>query len=102
MIEGLSRLILKAKGSGEIKGIKISPLLSITHLIFVDDIMIVGAGSLAKWSILADCINTFSSVSGLTVNYNKYRLLLNGFNASLKIDMESLFQMVSFPFDEGT
>ena len=102
VIEGLSRLILKEKVSGEIKGIKINPLLSITHLMFVDDIMLVGSGSLAEWSSLDDYLNTFSSVSGLSVNYNKSRLLLNGFNAFLKADMERLFQMVSFPLAKGT
>ena len=71
VIKGLSRMINKSNSSGEIKGIKISSNLSITHLMFLDDIMIVGSGSLAEWRIHANSTKSFSHASGLSVNYNK-------------------------------
>ena len=40
VIEGLSRLISTTKVEGKIKGIKFSPTLFITHLLFVDDVIL--------------------------------------------------------------
>lgn len=38
--EGLSRAIEEAKTHGEFQGISISPNLKVTHLLFVDDVLI--------------------------------------------------------------
>ena len=43
--EGLSRFILASKAEGSFRGIAISQVLYITHLLFVDDIMIFTNGS---------------------------------------------------------
>ena len=48
VIEGLSRLILKEKVDGKLNDIKINGGLTITHLMFVDDIMILGSGSVVE------------------------------------------------------
>ena len=45
VIEGLSLLIEEAKRTGKIKGIKISSKLSLTHLLFVHDVILFGLGS---------------------------------------------------------
>ena len=45
VIEGLSLLIWESKRKGIIQRIIISPLLSITHLLFVDDVDLFGYGS---------------------------------------------------------
>ena len=42
IIEGVSRIILNAKEEGEIKGVKVSVVVSITHLLFVLDVLIFG------------------------------------------------------------
>jgi hypothetical protein len=44
-VEGLSRAILEAKRLGSFSGIKISQTLQITHLLFVDDVLIFSFGS---------------------------------------------------------
>ena len=45
VIDGLNKLIKKAKLEGNINGIKLGNNLSISQLVFVDDIMIFGLGS---------------------------------------------------------
>lgn len=41
-IDGLSRLIQEAKVDRNIKGARVSRALSITHLLFVDDVLVLG------------------------------------------------------------
>ena len=45
VIEGLSRIILHVKVEHKIKGINITHSLPITHLLFVDDVLIFGLGN---------------------------------------------------------
>ena len=45
VIEGLSLLIAEAIRAGKLKGIKISSQLFLTHLLFVDDVLLFGMGS---------------------------------------------------------
>ena len=59
VIEGLSRLIQKAKVDGRIKGIQISRDLFLTHLMFVDDIKIMGSGSINEWSVFFEILLFF-------------------------------------------
>ena len=40
VIEGLNLMIADAKNHGLIKGIKISPHFALTHLLFVDDVIL--------------------------------------------------------------
>ena len=47
VIEGLSRIIRKMKDNKLIKGIKISHTLYITHLIFVNDVLLLGMGNIS-------------------------------------------------------
>ena len=59
VIEGFNRLLLKEKAGGRVKGIKININLFITHLMFVDDIMILGSGSIDEWGVISGLIENF-------------------------------------------
>ena len=48
VIEGLSLLIEDARNNRRIKGISISPQLSLTHLLFVDDVILFGSGTIEE------------------------------------------------------
>ena len=75
VIEGFSRLISKAKLDGLIKGIKFNWDLKISHLVFVDDIMIFGIGSGHEWSCYIDLIDLLCKVLGMSINQSKSKLL---------------------------
>jgi hypothetical protein len=45
VVEGLSKLIQNAKRSGILKGIKIYESEILSHILFIDDVMLFGAGS---------------------------------------------------------
>ena len=71
IIEGLSRLISKEKEDGNLKGIKFGSKLSISHLLFVDDVMIFDIGSVQEWSCYNDLIQLFCMVTGMAINLNE-------------------------------
>jgi len=69
--EGLSRFLQNAKQEGSFKGIPISPVLYITHLLFVDDILIFCDGSRRDLLKLREGLQLFKVVAGMSVNTNK-------------------------------
>ena len=77
VIEGLSLLIEEAKRQGKIKGIKISARLSLTHLLFVDDVILFGFGSLEEWRAFKNILDIFCEASGMSININKSSFLHN-------------------------
>ena len=78
VIEGLSCLIEDAKQNGKIKGIKVSSKLSLTHLLFVDDVILFGLGSLEEWLAFKAILDTFCEASSMSINVNKSCFLQNG------------------------
>ena len=71
VIEGLSLLIEDAKRNGRIKGIKISPQLFLTHLLFVDDVIMFGLGLFEEWMAFKVILDTFCEASGMRINMDK-------------------------------
>ena len=63
VIEGLSLLIVDARIHGLIRGIKISSSLALTHLLFVDDVILMGTGTLQEWATLDVLLETFCKAS---------------------------------------
>ena len=62
--EGLSLMIQKDKRLGKIKGIKVAPNLWITHLIFVDDILLFLNGSIDDCHALKLLMDLFLKATG--------------------------------------
>ena len=72
IIEGLSLLISQAKEDKNIKGLKVTGSISLTHVLFVDDDLLFGDGTLLDWLHFKSLINLFCSASGMTVSMIKY------------------------------
>ena len=83
VIEGLSLLIEDAKWNGKIKGIKISSHLSLTHLLFVDDVILFGLGSFKEWMAFKVILDTFCEAFGRCINLNKSCFLHNDLDEAL-------------------
>ena len=54
-----------------IKGFQFSPDLTITHLLFVDDVILIGIGTIGEWSAYKDALDLFCSTTGMTVSLEK-------------------------------
>ena len=77
VIEGLSLLIDDAHRHGLVKGIKISQQLSLTHLIFIDDVILLGFGTCDEWIAFKVLLDTFCEASGMFINSEKSCFLYN-------------------------
>ena len=83
VIEGLSLLIEDAKRNGKIKGIKISSHLFLTHLLFIDDVILFGLDSFEEWMAFKVILDTFCEASGMRINMDKSCFLHNDLDAAL-------------------
>ena len=81
VIEGLSLVIREARSSGLIRGIKISPSLTLSHLLFVDDVILMGSGTLLDWSAFDVILETFCKASGMKINIEKSCFLFCNFDS---------------------
>lgn len=75
VVEGLSQFLKKAFVEGDFKGIPISPTLYITHLLFVNDILIFFDGSRRSLQSLSYGIDLFHIASGMEINDEKSSII---------------------------
>ena len=76
IIEGLRLLIKDSQKKGIIKGIKVSSSLALSHLLFVDDVVLFGIGTLDEWKafdVLLDILKygvvSFALIVMLPIHY---------------------------------
>jgi hypothetical protein len=74
VVECLSRIIHNERLAAKIKGIKISINFSLTHLLFVDDILIFCEGNISYISTLKEILNTFCLATRMKINKDKSSL----------------------------
>lgn len=71
VMEGLSRLIATAKRNGDFSGLKITDQYYLTHLLFVDDILIFLNGSIRDSIALNNILQLFCKATGMEINGEK-------------------------------
>ena len=66
VIKGLGILLNNAKDEGLIKGIKVVGSISLSHTLFVDDVMIFGKGIYDEWLCIKGITDLFCTTSGMS------------------------------------
>ena len=97
IIESLSKIIMDAQMKGHIKGFQYSPNLSITHLLFVDDVILFGIGIVEEWGAHKDALNLFCSVTGMSVNKEKYSFLYQNVDKETRCQISVLLPYSMYP-----
>lgn len=77
-MEGLSRVISRARSHGTLKGYYFKGIFYIMHLLFIDDILIFSDGS------RRDIIKLFQAATGMVMNPQKSSL--SSMNLKLEVD----------------
>ena len=75
VIEGLTRIILDAQHKGHIIGFQYSHSLFLTHLLFVDDVILYGIGTVEEWGAYKEDLDLFCSAIGMAVSTEKSSFL---------------------------
>jgi cytochrome b subunit of formate dehydrogenase len=78
VMEGLSLLLKKIQREGKLMGVKVSRVVKILHLLFVDDVLIMTRASQKEWQEIDILIKLFCKASGLQVNVTKSTVLYVG------------------------
>jgi hypothetical protein len=89
--EGLSRALISAINTGDFQGIKTSPDLRITHLLFVDDVLIFSSGRPRDVETLAAILQLFQDATGMIINSQKSTLSLIGIDEATATLYKTLF-----------
>ena len=101
MAEGLSRFILVAKAVGSFKGIPISEVLFITHLLFVDDILIFCDDTHHDIIKLKEGLLLLQVATGMLVNDDKSTIFYSNLDDREIIWHSSLFPFKSLRLEDG-
>jgi len=75
LMDGLRRLFEKEKYLDKILGVKVSIRVRITHLMFVDDVLLFGCGLISEWRDFHRILCLFSKATRLMINLDKYSFL---------------------------
>ena len=92
--EGLSRALHESKRQGRFSGISIGEQLAITHLLFVDDVLIFCSGDRRDTRALKEILDLFSKATGMDINFEKSTLTTH-----LLRPEEELELIENFPFN---
>eukprot|EP00253_Pinus_taeda_P015021 PITA_15021 len=98
--EGLSRLIPEAKRTGMIKGLEVAANLFITHLLFVDDILLFTNGNLDEVKELKAILDLFMKATGMQINIRKSQCILEGFSRNERAQIAASLPFESFSMDD--
>ena len=75
VIEGLSRIILDEQHKGHIIRFQYSHSLLLTHLLFVDDVILYGVGTAEEWGSYKESLDFFCSATGMVFSSEKSSFL---------------------------
>eukprot|EP00253_Pinus_taeda_P017857 PITA_17857 len=100
-MEALSRLIISAKRDGSIRGLKITDECYLTHLLFVDDVLILLDGSIQDTSTFIHILGLFSHATGMEVNRLKSTITLVGTTTNETHMARHAFPYTPQPLDRG-
>ena len=100
LMEGLSRLIKKAKNEGKIKGLQsFHSIPAKTHQQFVDDTMLHGTPIVKEAMAFKKILDLFSKASGMEINLSKSTIFFFNTHLAIQKHLSSIlgFQRGSLP-----
>jgi hypothetical protein len=86
--DGRSRIIHQSHGRNIIKWLKVSQEEFLTHLLFVDDIIMFGASSTEEIKTWKEIMHSFYATTGMQINIGKYVVLTNELGFNLKVQLK--------------
>jgi hypothetical protein len=94
VVEGLSRAIKEQVRDKNLEGIHVARGIYITHLMFVDDIILFGNDNFVEWNLYKDLLELFSKATGMAFSPHKSMFLEAGWTTE---DLAFLKEIL--PFD---
>jgi hypothetical protein len=101
VMESISLLLKKVQTEGSLTGVKVSTVIKILHLIFVDDVLIMKKASLEEWMLIKSLLNLFCCASGIKVNLNKSTFHPSGIQGEALEKLKETFDFNFVELSEG-
>jgi hypothetical protein len=101
VVEGLSRAILEQVGGNKIKGIPVARGINITHIMFVDDIILFGIGNIMKWEVYNKIPELFCKATCMAISPHKSSFLEAGWAVEELALLKDIFPFDVKPVEEG-
>jgi hypothetical protein len=101
VVEGLNRILKKACTNGKFKGIKVYKGVIISHLLFMDGVLILGADTTEEWLVLKELLTSFFQGSSMEINWQKSCFLTHNLDDALLKRIEKAFEIPSIKLDQG-
>ena len=101
IIEGMSLLINHAKKDKKILGIKVAASIYISHIFFVDDVLLFGDGSLLEWMHYKSLIDLFCGASRMSINPQKFVFGAHNIPQNVLSPILLTFSCFFKPLEEG-
>ena len=74
-MEGFIKLIKKSCEEGDLGGVRISDMTTLSHLLFVDDVLIFLNGSFRGSHSSKNILSLFCKATGMEPNYDKSSII---------------------------
>eukprot|EP00253_Pinus_taeda_P009779 PITA_09779 len=100
-MNSLSLHINNAVDNRRCSPIRISRHISLSHNLFVDDILLCAMLQQQSWQYLFDIISNFQKATGLIINKHKSKLYYNGTQSDLINIIANMFGIQSHPIQNG-
>ena len=94
-------LIKQAQHVGLIMGIKVSSTLNLTHLLFVDDVLLFGVGTVEDWQHFKALLDLFCSATGMKISEEKSSFLYNEIDDIVRENVAAILPFKMDPLSVG-
>ena len=94
-------MIRNERERGNIQGINISDNLLITHLLFVDDVILFGIVTIEEWQDYKELLDTFCNATSMEINEAKSSFLYNDVDETIRSKILSRFPYKMEPLTNG-
>lgn len=101
VMDGLSRAILDAITSHRFKGIHCGRNGKLTHLLFVDDVLIFYQCQGIDGKVLKEILDLFCDATGMVVNLTKPTIYFLWVDLHLRIELSNIFNFPHGNLEEG-
>lgn len=101
VMEGLSRILSHEKRIGILLGLKITERCYLSHLLFVDDVLIFIDGSIRDSTSFANALSLLSKATGMLANQDKSTITLTFTTIQESQFAQQHFPYIIIPLDEG-
>jgi hypothetical protein len=101
VVEVFSRMMTQVVASGSFQGLKVAVNTFISHILFVDDVLILGAGKFEYWMTLKSILSKFCDATGMAINCHKSVFLVQNVDQTFKQSLTSVFNIKIENLDQG-